>query len=199
MTLVDILVGILAFLIGLLVREFLPGYFRKKGENLATNEDVAEITRLQKSVEHRFNELIEDSKQRHALRTLVAEKRMEAHQDAFRRVKELLAAHKNIDVAVQCRAWMDANCLYLSGDARLAVWRAIGHAETRAQHLTDAESAAGSQEYARIFHDEATKAWNGIMAALPAIVAGVELPALGAEELQAFVKSAEAASTNHRD
>ncbi|WP_176060228.1 hypothetical protein [Paraburkholderia sp. BCC1876] len=190
---IDVLIGILAFLLGLLVRDFLPSYFRKKGENLATKEDIAEITAAQKAVEHRFNELIEASKQRHALRTLVAERRMAAHQEAFLRVKELLAARQNVDVVVKCRAWMDANCLYLTGDARMAVWKAVGHAETRAQHLSDAENAAGDNQYVRIFHEEAAKAWNGIMAALPAIVAGVELPALGAEELQVLVKGAEAA------
>lgn len=87
MTLVDILIGILAFLLGLLVREFVPSYFRKKGENLATKEDIAEITRSQKEVEHRFNELIEESKQRHALRmaeqTIQHERQQEAVKQAF--------------------------------------------------------------------------------------------------------------------
>lgn len=88
---------------------------------------------------------------------------------------------------------MDANCLYLTGDARMAVWKAVGHAETRAQHLNDAEKAAGDHEHVKIFQEEAAKAWNGIMAALPAIVAAVELPALGAEELQVVVKGVDAA------
>ncbi|CAE6969688.1 hypothetical protein [Paraburkholderia domus] len=194
MNLLDVLAFVLvAFLTGFVLREFLPGYFRKKGENLATKQDIAEITSAQKAVEHRFNELIEDSRQRHALRTLVAEKRMEAHQHAFLRVKQLLFARQDTVVIAQCRDWMDANCLYLNGDARLAVWKAVGHAETRAQHLTDAENAAGDHEHVKIFHEEATKAWNGIMAALPPIVAAVELPALGAEELQVFVKGTETA------
>jgi len=46
MTLVEILIVLLAFLVGMVVREFMPGYLRKKGENLATKEDIAELTRL---------------------------------------------------------------------------------------------------------------------------------------------------------
>lgn len=48
MTLVGILGCALAFLIGLIVREFLPSYFRKKGENLLTKEDIAELKTCRK-------------------------------------------------------------------------------------------------------------------------------------------------------
>lgn len=192
MNLVSVLVASVAFLLGLLTREFLPGYFRKKGENLATKEDIAEITKLQKAVEHRFNELIENSKQRHTLRTLVADKRLEAHQQAFLRVKHLLAARQDADVIAECRGWMDAHCLYLTGGARKAVWDAIGFAETRAIHLVEAEKVAGDHYAVRVYHEEAQKAWHGIMAAFGPIVTDVELPALGAEELSAVAKDVEA-------
>jgi hypothetical protein len=36
---------LISFLIGVLVREYLPGYAREKGKNLATREDIEEITR----------------------------------------------------------------------------------------------------------------------------------------------------------
>lgn len=192
MTLVSVLVASVAFLLGFLVREFLPGYFRKKGENLATKEDIAEITKLQKTVEHRFNELIENSKQRHTLRTLVADKRMEAHQQAFLQVKRLLGARQDAEVIAECRAWMDSHCLYLTGPARKAVWDAIGYAEARSLHLAEADKAAGDRYAKRTYHEEAEKAWNGIMAALGPIVTGVELPALAAEELTAVAKNIEA-------
>jgi hypothetical protein len=93
MTLVDILIDILAFLIGLVVREFLPGYFRKKGENLATKEDIAELTTLQKSVEHRFNELIEESKQRHALRIEEQRRQHERRQEAVKQAFDSAGSH----------------------------------------------------------------------------------------------------------
>jgi hypothetical protein len=62
MTFVYSLIAIAFFLLGLLVREFLPSYLRKKAENLATKEDIAQITKLQKAVEHQFANLIESSK-----------------------------------------------------------------------------------------------------------------------------------------
>lgn len=42
MTLLDVLFVVSAFLFGFVVREFLLGYFRKKGENLATNRTLQE-------------------------------------------------------------------------------------------------------------------------------------------------------------
>ena len=45
-----LLVAALCFLLGLFVRDFLPSYARKKGENLATKEDIAKITELQEEV-----------------------------------------------------------------------------------------------------------------------------------------------------
>jgi hypothetical protein len=192
MNLVSVLFMSMAFLLGLLIREFMPGYFRKKGENLATKEDIAEITRLQKTVEHRFNELIENSKQQHALRTLVADKRMDTHQQAFLRVKRLLGARQDAAVIADCRAWMDAHCLYLTGGARKAMWDAIGCAEARSHYLAEADKAAGDRYATRTYQEEAEKAWNGIMAALGPIVTGVELPALAAEELTAVAKEIEA-------
>jgi hypothetical protein len=143
-------------------------------------------------VEHRFDELIENSKQRHALRTLVADKRMEAHQQAFLRVKQLLGARQDADVIAACRGWMDAHCLYLTGGARKAMWEAIGFADARALHLTEAETAAGDRYAARVYQEAAERAWNGIMASLGPIVTEVELPALGAEELAAVANEIKA-------
>lgn len=76
--------------------------------------------------------LIEESKQKLALRTLVADKRLEAHQGAFKRIKKLLSAGKDTAVIDEIYAWMDDNCLYLGAEARKAVWaershRASGH------------------------------------------------------------------------
>lgn len=133
MTLVDILIGILAFLGGLLVREFLPGYFRKKGENLATKEDITELTNLQKGVEHRFNELIENSKQRHGLRLAALDRRLAAHQEAFSLWRELLSnihGDKVGPVVLRCQEWWEQNCLYLEPSVRDAFVQAYSAAHS---------------------------------------------------------------------
>ncbi|WP_157649458.1 hypothetical protein [Burkholderia ubonensis] len=133
MTVVDILIALLAFLVGFVVREFLPGYFRKKGENFATKEDIAEITDLQKAVEHRFNELIENSKQRHALRLAALDRRLAAHQEAFSLWRELLSnthGEKVGPVVLRCQEWWERNCLYLEPNVRDAFVRAYSAAHS---------------------------------------------------------------------
>ena len=55
-------VWILALLIGLILGHFLPAYFSKKGENLATKEDIALITKEIESVKHDYSEKLEGTK-----------------------------------------------------------------------------------------------------------------------------------------
>lgn len=49
-----ILLAITAFLIGLFTKDYLPNYMKKKAENLATKEDIADITRKTEDVKHEF-------------------------------------------------------------------------------------------------------------------------------------------------
>lgn len=42
------------FLLGLFIKHYLPGYMAKKGENLATKEDIAEIIRRTEEVQEEF-------------------------------------------------------------------------------------------------------------------------------------------------
>lgn len=44
------------------VKNLLPGYFKQKGKNLATKEDISEITRLVESVRHTFTKETEQLK-----------------------------------------------------------------------------------------------------------------------------------------
>ena len=44
----------------LLLRNFFPSYFNQKGENLATKEDIAEITKLQEEVQTQFHKELEE-------------------------------------------------------------------------------------------------------------------------------------------
>lgn len=47
----DIASLIFIFILGLFTKNYLPSYMDKKGENLATKEDVEEITRKTEEVE----------------------------------------------------------------------------------------------------------------------------------------------------
>ena len=42
------------FALGLFIKNFFPSYMDKKGENLATKEDIAEITRRTEEVQKEF-------------------------------------------------------------------------------------------------------------------------------------------------
>lgn len=49
-----ILLALASFFIGLFVKDFFPSYMKKKGDNLATKEDVAEITQKTEDVKQQF-------------------------------------------------------------------------------------------------------------------------------------------------
>ncbi|WP_324809784.1 hypothetical protein [Ralstonia pickettii] len=186
MTVHDVLWLFAGVLLGLIGREFLPGYLRRKGENLATKEDIGRITSLQEEVKHGFNLLLEESKQRHGMRMIVAAERMAAHQQAFVNLKRLLSAREDTSVIEDCRQWADNHCLYLSTEARKEFWRAIGLAEQRAHYLKEAK--AGVEPAERwMMHDKAVSLWSEIESAFQAVVSGVELPALGVEEVASIV------------
>lgn len=53
---------ILSFVFGLITSNFLPKYFGKKGENLATKEDIAEITDRIETVKHDYASQLESVK-----------------------------------------------------------------------------------------------------------------------------------------
>jgi hypothetical protein len=169
---------------------FLRSFITTKGQNLATRQDIADITRAQEEMKHQFNVLIEESKQKHSLRTLAADKRLEAHQGAFKRIKKLLSAGRDTAVIDEIYAWMDDNCLYLSAEARIAVWAAIGHANARASQLAEIDNVAVEPKHRMQYDDLAMKNFEAIMAALKPVVDGVDLPALGADELELIAANA---------
>ena len=48
-----------------LLKHYLPAYLSEKGKNLATKEDIAEITREVERVRHEYNAILEELKARH--------------------------------------------------------------------------------------------------------------------------------------
>lgn len=50
----EILIAIAVFLIGLLTKNYLPSYMDEKGKNLATKEDIEEITRKTEGIQQEF-------------------------------------------------------------------------------------------------------------------------------------------------
>jgi hypothetical protein len=105
----------------LFLKSYLPSYFAKKAENLATREDIAGITHEIESVKSQYAVMIEDNKAKHQLRIAALDRRLQAHQEAFALWRELLGVtykeeiHK---VVPKCQEWWEKNCLYLEPKVR---------------------------------------------------------------------------------
>lgn len=88
MTLIDyfILTGIqliITTLIGFWFKNYFPAYFKKKGENLATKEDIGEITKIVKYVEVNLNKELEKFKSDLSIEREFSTKRKFEERDAI--------------------------------------------------------------------------------------------------------------------
>jgi hypothetical protein len=169
------------------LQKTLNGYAVEKGKNLATREDVEQITRQVESVkadyakqllalEHAQKLLLEQSNQRHQLSMAVIERRLQAHQDAFSRSLQLsrLAHDKSEGVTDRLNGmlqWYSENCLYLAPEA--------GRAFVRACHAAHMHSSLveGGPTSSTLVRDN----WEVITLAPETIAAAVQLPGIGAE------------------
>jgi hypothetical protein len=101
---------------------FLKSYSKKKGENLATKEDVADITKKVEEVKNQFFILQEENKQKNRLQLAALDKRLEKHQEAYSLVWELIRANngkteeERDKIVNKCLNWWINNNLYLSKD-----------------------------------------------------------------------------------
>lgn len=102
----------------------LTAYLAEKGKNLATKEDIAKITREVEEVRDQFIRGVEDLKAHHQLRMVAAERRLQAHQEAFSLWKEITFAvycRKESEVEIRardCSEWFNKNCIYLAPESR---------------------------------------------------------------------------------
>ncbi|EIY6182742.1 hypothetical protein MND25_004727 [Vibrio parahaemolyticus] len=131
---VSTLVVVASVILGVLLKSFLPAYFKEKAKNLATKEDIASITQAVEQVRlqhnrqlqeliHQNNVLLETHKMQNQLRLVVPDKRLQAHQEAFelwRKIISNLHSKERNAVVMECQLWYNQNCLYLSSDAREA-------------------------------------------------------------------------------
>jgi len=182
------LLAIVAVGVGLLIwRSFLPSYTSEKGKNLATSEDIAAIARKVeevktvyterlKKLEHQNSLVLEQLRAQQQLRLAAAERRLNAHQEAFSLWRKILAAAHSESIhplVIECQGWWDKNCLFLSAEARDSFNRAYFAAASHRQLTLNRTDAALVKEN-----------WAIIIKAGEDIVAGAELPSLGTRETQ---------------
>jgi hypothetical protein len=112
---------------------------------------------------------------KHQLRMAAAERRLEAHQQAFALWRKLIVSVHNESeihaVVAECQEWWNNNCLYLSPDAR---------EKFRFTYVC----AASHKDYVKDRSNPklVTENWANITDAGQALVKGVQLPTLGEDE-----------------
>lgn len=104
-----------------LVKHFLSSYLAEKGRNLATKEDIEEITGKVEAVRTQYVSLVEELKARHQLRLAAVDRRLQAHQEAFSLWRKVMAATYTDEigkVVIECQSWWEQNCIYLEPAVR---------------------------------------------------------------------------------
>lgn len=104
-------------------------YLAEKSKNRATKEDIAEITGKVKAVENVFNRGLADLTAHHQRRIVAADRRLQAHQEAYTLWDKLMiTVHKDENdaqiAAYACQEWYNKNCIFLGPRSRDAFMRA---------------------------------------------------------------------------
>jgi hypothetical protein len=156
-------------------RAFFGSYLTEKGKNLATKEDVANITKLVEEVKYRFSTDLEDHRTKNLLRMAALDKRLQAHQEAFSLWRELFFSLNTTEVrevVVRCQVWWNKNCLYLEPEARAAFNTCIFNAANHDAFKKMGNAALEAQNF------------DGILRAADVILTSVQLPGLSAKEAE---------------
>ena len=170
-------------------------YLNKKGENLATKEDIAEITDKVEQVKSEYTERLEEIKQqnrlllentqyKNQLRLAALDRRLEVHQQAYvlwQKLMDVLYDKEKIgEVIRECQDWWVRNNFYLEEEARQAFCIAYHSASTYCQIYTELREADSTERQRR--EGVRLESWDSVNDAGEAIVKAVELPSLVEEE-----------------
>ena len=171
---------LVSFVLGALFR----GYLNKKGENLATKQDIAEITEKIEQAKFPHAERLEQTKLNHQLRLAALDQRLKAHQEAYAlwwKLMDVIRDNERIsEVILECQDWWVKNNLYLDAEVRKAFRIAYHSASTYCQIYTELREADSTERQRR--EGVLSESWKSVNDAGEAIVKAVELPSLVEEE-----------------
>lgn len=171
------------FLLGIivLITSILGSYLKIKGQNLAIKEDIADITRKVEGIKIDYAKELEDFSHHNKLKMAALDKRLAAHQEAYKMWLQLRRfvhnKEKSIDIVIKCQIWWEENCLYLDKDAREAFISAC-HAVALHSDLIVGE----------VPKEEVSENWKIINGGGEAIIRGAGLPSFGKDELETIDK-----------
>ena len=199
---------LLALVVGFLfLQKYLPSYLSEKAKNLATKEDIAEITHQIEQVKSEYTErqeeikqqnrlLLEHAQYKNQLRLAALDRRLEVHQQAYALLQELQDARGKStqnsgvvsreigNVIVKCWQWWSSNCLYLEENARekffMACCSVLRYPTLRAR-LKDCPSPENE--------DAVENNMRTLTDAFDSIVKAVELPSIGPKEYDRVARS----------
>lgn len=174
-----IIAGIVVFL---LLKFFLPGYLTEKGKNLATTEDIADITKIVEDIKVGNSVLLEELKSKHQLKLAAIDRRLEVHQEAFTLWRELMKKTHSDEIGntvIKCQEWWERNCLYLEPSAREAFSMAYHSAQSHRDFLQTRNRKLVERNFASIMNAGQT------------ILEAVKLPHLTETELKDLDKTNE--------
>ncbi len=177
--------------VALITKFYIPAYLKEKAKNLATKEDISEITEAIEKVRSQYNEKLQEliyqnnvqlegHKALNQLRVVAPERRLQAHQEAFalwRKMLSSLHSNERVNVVMECQDWYNQNCLYLSAKSREAFSVAYGALAIHNDLLQD-----------RMQPESVKRNYLEITNAGSIIVQSVELPALSADVRYAVKK-----------
>ena len=169
----------------LLVKHFFSSYLSEKGRNLATREDIGEITRKVEGIRTQYTALVEELKARHQLRLAAVDRRLQAHQEAFALWRKVMSATHTEEiggVVIECQTWWENNCIYLEPSVRgafVTAYRAANDHRTYIQGRAEVQLIQSN--------------WKLITSFPNVLFQAIQLPALSELEAKALGANAEAA------
>jgi hypothetical protein len=180
--------SLLLLVVLVLLGSFVGSYVRMKGKDLATKEDIEQITNKVESIKSEYAKQLELLVQEHRviyqgqerkyqLSVAALDKRLAAHQEAYSLWWELMGSASKRetvgDAVLRCQDWWVHNSLYLSTEAREAFRHAYHAASLHPELLA-----------AHVDGKEIRENWETIREAGDTIVKAVALPNWSEEEYQ---------------
>ncbi|MFG0602475.1 hypothetical protein ACF8PL_19025 [Delftia sp. WSY_4] len=166
-----------------LSKNYLTSYTSKKGENLATKEDIRDITKEVEAAKEDFSHRLENLKTHNSLAMVAAEKRLSVHQELFNH-------WRSISLSVTCgitedmerftidgEQWLYENFVYVDGEAREAFLSAT-------DYIYKWSASIGSSSKG----DNKLEAEKMLLSAQASILRAVSLPKMSAESFKNMAK-----------
>ena len=171
-----------AVVIYIIIKNYIPSYLQEKAKNLATKEDIQDITDKVEGIRFLYASNLEEVKGQHQLKLAAIDKRLQVHQEAFTLWREILGAvytDEINNVVVRCQSWWEKNCLYLEPKVREAFVKSYSASHMH-RELTRDRNASENVE----------RSWDIIVDFPKVLFEAIQLPPLSKLEIDELQENA---------